>query len=237
MLDGLGALGLGLREAQLSLLDRFRHAVVRENLVQNLTTLVGDYDMAVKHVLDSLTLLATGLFDGPGRVVDIGSGAGFPGVPLKVARPDLKLTLLDSLRKRAAFLERAVRELGLEGCEVVAARAETFARQEGRRESYDLAVARAVAPLVVDLEYASPLLRVGGRFVAMKGPRLAEELGPALRASATLGVALDRVVELTLPLAGERRALAVFLKLSPTPDAYPRREGVPERRPLATSGR
>ena len=238
LLDGLPALGLHLDPGQSDLLDRFRGLIVAENRVQNLTTLESDFDFATKHVLDSLTCLSTGLFDGlAGRVVDVGTGAGFPGVPLRIARPGLEVTFLDSLRRRTAFLERMVASLGLSGCPVVCERAEIWGRRTGRRESYDVAVVRAVASLAVDLEYGLPLVRPGGRLVAMKGPRVGEEMAAALRAAGELGGVLDRTVEVSLPLTGEKRRLVVFVKVGSTPPEYPRREGVPSRRPLGRGPR
>ncbi len=234
MLDGLKVLGLKLTPEQVTRLDEFRDLVLIANRVQNLTALESDFEVAVRHVLDSLTCLGLrDLFDGPARVIDIGTGAGFPGVPLRIARPRLEMTLLDSSRKRAAFLEEAVARLGLDRCRVATERAERFSRRPGERESYDVAVVRAVAPLVVDLEYGVALVRPGGHFVAFKGPKAAGELGAAVRVGATLGAELAEAREIILPLAGERRMLIVFRKISPTPAAYPRREGLPAKRPLA----
>ncbi|MEW6031896.1 MAG: 16S rRNA (guanine(527)-N(7))-methyltransferase RsmG [Bacillota bacterium] len=230
--DGLGVLGLPLDARQLLLLERFRRLVLEENRVQNLTSITGPYDFAVRHVLDSLTCLVTGLLEGEARLADLGSGAGFPGVPLKIARPALDVTLVDSSRKRAAFLSTLVSALGLDRCEVLAMRAEELGRRAERREAYDLVVVRAVASLPADLECAVPLLARGGRFVAMKGPKAAGELPAAERAAALLGARLERVLELRLPLSGDRRALVVFRKETPTPDKYPRRPGLPARKPL-----
>ncbi len=233
MHDGLRALGLELEPRSVDLFDRFRLLVVEANRRQNLTALQSDYEMAVKHFLDSLTCLSLGVFDQFARVVDIGSGAGFPGIPLKIARPVLDVTLLDSSAKKTDFLRRALAELGLgEGCHVVTGRAEKAGHAAGMRATFDLAVVRAVAPLAVDLEYGLPLLAEGGCLVAMKGPRAAEEMEQAVAAAALLGGALERAVEIRLPLGDERRTLVLFRKAGPTPDAYPRREGLPSKRPL-----
>ena len=232
--DGLAVLGFPLEPFQFQLLERFRSLLLSENLTHNLTRLEGDYDFALRHVVDSLTCLTTGLFEGPGSLVDIGSGAGFPGIPLKIARPELSLTLVEASRKRAAFLSKVISELGLVECEVLAERAENVGRDPSKRGSYELAATRAVASLVVDLEYAVPLLTTGGKLVAMKGPRSAGELESAARAARALGAELWRVTELTLPLTRARRLLAVFVKTSSTPDRYPRRPGGPARRPLQT---
>jgi len=230
--DGLLVLGLRLDPGRVALLDRFRALVAEADRVCNLTALESSFEVAVKHFIDSLTCLETGLFDGPVNVVDIGSGAGFPGIPLKIARPDIRLTLLEAVGKRAAFLARAVDALGLEGCRVVRLRAERFGWDATGRGCYDVGVVRAVARLATDLEYGVPLLKVGGRLVVMKGPRVDEEAAAGEAAAAELGAALVRRLDLALPLSGERRTLLVFEKTSSTPDRYPRREGVPSRRPL-----
>lgn len=229
-------MGLRLDAAQVTLMERFKGLLAEANRVQNLTTIEGDFDVAVKHFLDSLSCLLTGLFERPAKVVDIGSGAGFPGVPLKVARSALDITLLDSSLKRTAFLAEVATNLGLGGCRVVCERAERLGRDVRGRGLYDLAVARAVARLAVDLEYGIPLLAVGGHLVAMKGPRVVEELGQAAAAAEMLGAALVRSLDVALPLSGERRTLVVFKKVAPTPQTYPRREGVPAKRPLGMGG-
>jgi len=231
--DGTRALGLELPPGAVDTLDAYRRLLQTETAAHNLTALRTDYAVAVLHVIDSLTLLRTGLFDSGGRCVDIGSGAGLPGIPLKVVRPRLRMTFVESSGKKAGFIARAVRRLGLSECSILAERAESLGRREDSREGFQLAVTRAVAATPVVLEYAVPLLAVGGAFVAMKGPKALEEQHAASRAAAALGARLERLVELDLPLAGQARALLVFRKEAPTPDAYPRRPGVPAKRPLA----
>ena len=231
--DGLAVLGLELDAGQVELLDLFRRLLAEAGRTHNLTALRTDYEVATKHVIDSLTCLLTGLFEAGGRLADVGSGAGFPGLILKIARPSLAVTLIDSARKKTAFLSRAVDRLGLDRVTVLTERAEALGRLPEHRGRYDLAVARAVSGLAVDLEYAVPLLAPGGHFVAMKGPRVVEELARGERAAEVLGAELTEVLDLVLPLAGERRALVVFRKVRETPEAYPRRPGVPAKRPLS----
>ncbi len=230
--DALLGTGVRLGAGAVDQLDAFRELLVRANAERNLTALTSPFDFAVKHVADSLTILATGLFDGVAKVVDVGSGAGLPGIPLKIARPGLDVALLDSSPKRTAFLAAAVAAMGIGGVEVVTARAEDAGRLPGLRESFDVVLTRAVAGLAVDVEYAVPLVRVGGRYVAMKGPKARDEVEGARRAAAILGAELDGVRELTLPLLGDKRLLVVFRKDRPTPSRYPRRAGVPAKRPL-----
>lgn len=197
----------------------------------NLTALRGEEEVVVKHFLDSLTLLRLPLWQGPLRVLDLGTGAGFPGLPLKIVRPELELVLVDATRKKVAFVERAIEVLGLKGARALWGRAEVLAREAGHREAYARAVARAVAPLCVLSELLLPFLEVGGAAVAMKGPRVEEELAPLPPALERLGGRLGEVLALQLPLSGEARHLVVLEKAAPTP-AYPRRPGVPERHPL-----
>jgi 16S rRNA (guanine527-N7)-methyltransferase len=234
LLDGLRVLGQRITSGQLGDLDKLRGLVQDENRRQNLTSAASDFDLAVRHVLDSLTCLRLGeLLAGPVRAVDIGTGAGFPGLPLALVRPQIEMTLLDSSRKRTAFLQMAVTQLGLGRCRVVAERAENFGHRAAERESFDLVVVRAVAHLAVDLEYGAALARPGGHLVILKGPRVSEELATGIAAGVKLGVELAETHELVLPLADERRVLVVFRKTQPTPETYPRREGLPAKRPLA----
>jgi len=165
-------------------------------------------------------------------VIDVGAGAGFPGIPLKIARPDLKMTMLDSVRKKLAFLEVVVRELGLTDMELVHGRAEDLGRAKAHREQFDLAVSRAVARLNALAELCMPFCRVGGRFVAYKGPDADDEINEAGRAITTLGGELEAVHRFVLPHSDAHRTLVVIRKSRRTPAAYPRKAGVPERSPL-----
>ena len=201
----------------------------------NLTAIRDDQEALVRHYLDSLVLLAAG---GPwpatGLLVDLGSGAGFPGIPLLLALgPGWRGLLLESQGKKAAFLEAAVAELGLgHRVTVEARRAEEAGRDERWREQADVVVARAVAPLNVLVEYGLPLLRVGGRLWAYKGPRVEGEWEGAARAAPLLGGRLAGRRDLDLPGGAGRRVLVEIVKEGPTPPAYPRRTGLPARRPL-----
>lgn len=197
----------------------------------NLTALKGEGEAVVKHFLDSLTCLLAPIFPPGASVIDVGSGAGFPGVVLRLARPDLKVTLLDSLRRRADFLEAVVGDLGLD-VDVVAARAEEAGQAPGHREAYDCAVARAVAPMAVLAEYCLPLVRAGGAFLAMKGPGVTAELAAAAGALSLLGGGEPGLIPLSLPGGAGERRLVVVPKLRPSPPGYPRRPGLPAKRPL-----
>jgi 16S rRNA (guanine527-N7)-methyltransferase len=165
-------------------------------------------------------------------LIDVGTGAGFPGIPLKIVFPHLRVVLLDSLRKRVDFLKDLIRELGLDQVEAIHGRAETVARESVYREQFDLATARAVARLPVLAEYCLPFVRVGGWFVAMKGPEAGKELEEAEGALRKLGGGDVSKEDLLLPAGKGERKLLIIRKQSPTPASYPRRPGIPVKQPL-----
>lgn len=193
------------------------------NRKMNLTAITDDRGVAVKHFLDSLLPLTLWELPRGAALIDVGTGAGFPGVPMKLLRPDLELTLLDSLQKRLNFLSALCGELEVQA-ELVHARAEDAGRDPGRRERYDVATSRAVAGMGVLAEYCLPLLRVGGVLLAMKGSGGREEAREGEEAIALCGGRLREVKEYTLP-GGDRRTLLVVEKEKPTPKKYPRRAG------------
>ncbi|MCZ7545611.1 MAG: 16S rRNA (guanine(527)-N(7))-methyltransferase RsmG [Anaerolineae bacterium] len=204
------------------------------NAHTNLTAITEPAAIETKHFLDSLTLLravrptAAGL-----RVVDVGSGAGFPGVPLKVVFPHIKLTLVEATGKKADFLEHLTRTLGLRDVKVVNCRAEECGQDAAHRERYDLALARAVAAMPTLAEYLLPLCRVGGQCVAYKGESAPQEAAQAENALRILGGQLRQLVPIELPGVAETRYLIVIDKRVATPERYPRRPGIPAKRPLS----
>ncbi|HEX5368865.1 MAG TPA: 16S rRNA (guanine(527)-N(7))-methyltransferase RsmG [Dehalococcoidia bacterium] len=200
-----------------SLRDRDPEALVRRHIAESL---------AFGQLLDR-----RGLLEGPVRVLDIGAGAGLPGIPLKIAWPAIRLTLIESVGKKCRFMEGVAAALGLDGVDVLEGRAEDFARLPEQRETYDLVVARAVAPLPVLVEYALPYLRLGGRLVAPKGSAALSEIDAAQRALSELGGRLDDAPQLRPP-DGTPQTVAILLKDAPTPDRYPRRAGIPSKRPI-----
>ncbi len=212
---GLPALGLTLSEAQLDTLCAFAGALLEKNRVMNLTAITEPEAVVRLHLLDSLTLLDAADFCEK-TVVDVGCGAGFPGVPLKIAEPSIKLTLLDSLGKRMNWLAETLPGLGV-AADCVTARAEDW----GRRECFDLAVSRAVARLNILAELCLPLVKVGGRFLAMKGPGSELELAEARNALKLLGGKLSVVHD--YPIGGASHRVVVIEKVSATPEKYPRR--------------
>lgn len=224
--------GLALSPAQLEAFAVYNDLLLAWNEKVNLTAITAPQEVAVKHVVDSLSCYDAGFFPAGCSLVDVGTGAGFPGLPLKIYRPDIRLTLLDSLNKRLAFLAEVVARLGLTGVALVHARAEEAGRQKDHRERYQVATSRAVARLNALAELCLPLVDVGGHFVALKGAQYREELDEAGRAIALLGGKVEAVRPVRLPGLDDSRAVIYIRKAAPTPSAYPRRPGMPEKKPL-----
>lgn len=209
-------------------LDIYAQRLVRWNEKMNLTGITDPDGILEKHFIDSLELLRFVEIPGGARLIDVGTGAGFPGVPLLIARPDLDLTLADSLHKRLVFLEDVLSSCGLLA-ERVHERAEILGKDPDYREQYDFAVARAVAPLPILCEYCLPFVKVGGAFLALKGAE--DEVGSAKHAIATLGGELEQNVSYKLP-GGDNRHLVVVRKISQTPTKYPRKPKKIDTKPL-----
>ena len=224
--EGLPCLNLSLPEAAQEKLCAFGEAVVEQNKVMNLTAITEPTQVAKLHLLDSLSLLTLEDLAGK-RMIDVGCGAGFPGVPVKIACPEVNLTLLDSLGKRMQWLETALPTLGV-AAECVTARAEEAVQT--RREQYDIATSRAVARLNILLELTAPYVKVGGKVLAMKGTAAQEELKEAKNAIAKLGLELERVAE--FPVDGTAHTVIVLKKVAPTPKQYPRRYAKIKQNPL-----
>lgn len=229
---GAAALGVPVSAEALTAMGRFAEMLAAWNERINLTAITTPEDVARKHFVDSLSLLRS-LDESDGlQVVDVGSGAGFPGLVLAMARPGWRVLLLDAMGKRIAFLREAIEATGLANVEAVHLRAEDAGRRPELREGFDVATARAVAGLPVLAEYCLPLVRVGGWFLAMKAREAEEEVAAAEHAIAVLGGEAESVVRFTLPGIGEERAIVRVRKVGTTPGAYPRRPGLPERKPL-----
>ncbi len=217
---------------------QYNDLLVETNRSLNLTAITEFEEVVTKHFLDSCMLIRDReeLFGDktkePLRLADVGTGAGFPGLPIKIMRPEIRLTLIDSLRKRVDFLQNTVGRLGLQGVECVHARAEEAGRDPALRESFDVAVSRAVAKLSVLLEYVLPFVKINGLFVAYKSKDTEEEILEAQKALGILGGEVEKVSDFTLPGTDHQRSLVYVRKTAPTPEKYPRRAGKPEKSPL-----
>ncbi len=224
--------GVQLSDQQLASLETYHQELIAWNKIHNLTAIREPEQVRVKHFLDSLSAYLVLNGSAVNRVIDVGTGAGFPGLPLKILYPKMQLTLVESIGKKTAFCERVVNELALDRVEVIQMRAEELGRLDKYREQYDWALARAVAVMPVLLEYLLPLVRVGGSVLAMKGESGPAESQSAEDAAQILGGHLRKLQLVTLPGVAEERYLVVVDKVSATPEKYPRRVGVPTKRPL-----
>lgn len=211
--------------------EKYKELILKYNEHTNLTRITEDDEFNVKHFLDSLSLFKTKKFDGEKKIIDIGTGAGFPGIPLKLYNGQLDITLLDSLRKRIDFLNGVIEELNLKKIKAIHARAEEIARTEEYREQFDIAVSRAVANLATLTEYAMGFVKVGGYFISQKGPEYKEELEKAKRAIELMGGIVEDVIHTPLPKDIDHYII-VIKKLKKTDKKYPRGGGKPRKAPL-----
>lgn len=225
-------LGEELLPQQAAAFERYAAELVEWNQRFNLTTITDPAAIQTRHFLDSLSCWLALRKAPPASLIDVGAGAGFPGLALKILRPELRLTLLESTAKKASFLEHVVQVLGLTDVTVLAERAEEAGQAPAHREQYDWAVARAVAPLPVLAEYLLPFVRVGGGILAQKAKGAQEEVDAAANAFAKLGGEFEELMPVQVPELDEERWLVVVRKAAATPLAYPRRAGMPSKRPL-----
>ncbi|OIQ59117.1 ribosomal RNA small subunit methyltransferase G [Moorella thermoacetica] len=224
--------GITLKPEQVAMIEAYAGLLRDYNQKVNLTAITDREEIWRKHVLDSLLLFLALEIPAAAKVIDIGTGAGIPGLILKIYRPDLEITLLESQGKKVEFLKKTVATLGLEGIECLWGRAEEAGRQKGYRESFDLAVSRGLAGMNTLVEYCLPFVRVGGFMIAYKGPGGERELNAAARAIAILGGRTKKVWRGSLTGGQEARQLIIIQKEHPTPPVYPRRPGLPAKRPL-----
>lgn len=223
---------LELTDFQQQQLAKYYELLIEKNKVMNLTAITDQREVYIKHFYDSLTISQAIDLSNIHSVLDVGTGAGFPGIPLKIAFPHLQITLLDSLQKRINFLQEVGRELGFEQMNYIHGRAEDIARKAEYREHFDLVTSRAVAKLPVLAEYCLPFVRVGGTFIAMKGAVVEAEEASAKQALFLLGRATHKTVPLMLPEQMGHRHLVVIQKKQETPKKYPRKAGIMKKSPL-----
>ncbi|SDE77229.1 16S rRNA (guanine(527)-N(7))-methyltransferase RsmG [Sporomusa acidovorans] len=224
--------GLSLGAEQLAAMADYYQLLVMWNEKMNLTAITEPCEVAVKHMVDSLSCYRQDLFTPGVSLVDVGTGAGFPGIPLKIFQQDIELTLMDSLNKRLNFLREVVATLNLSKVQTVHARAEEAGKNIQYRETYQLAVSRAVARLNILCELCLPFVKIGGWFIALKGAQYEEELREAAHAIDLLGAKVDSVMPVILPGLTDKRAVIYIKKIASTPANYPRKAGTPEKKPL-----
>jgi 16S rRNA (guanine527-N7)-methyltransferase len=235
LLAGSSDIGITLSSKHMEALEKYHNELIEWNQRFNLTAITDREGVAVRHFLDSLSCLAAisrSELSAGARVIDVGTGAGFPGLPLKIVCPDMCLTLLEATGKKVSFLEHIVSVLGLKHVTIVKSRAEEVGHDPKHRERYDWAVARAVAEMPTLAEYMLPLIRVGGSALAQKGEMAAAEVHRAETAIKTLGGQVRRLIPIELHGLTETRHLVILDKIAATPEKYPRRPGIPRKRPL-----
>ncbi len=221
-----------LSEHQTEQFFSYYEMLIEKNKVMNLTAITDFDEVIKKHFVDSLSLVKAYDLTSPVSLIDIGTGAGFPGIPLKIVFPDLEITLLDSLNKRVDFLQSVIASLDLKGIDAFHGRAEDFARREKFRERFDLCVSRAVANLSVLCEYCLPYVKIGGKFISYKSEKIMEELKTAEHAVDVLGGKVKEQISFTLPDSDINRNLIVIEKSRKTPKQYPRKAGTASKDPL-----
>ena len=230
--EKLASLGIELTETQYVQFDKYFEMLVEWNKVMNLTGITEYEEVNEKHFVDSLSIVKAVDINKVNSVIDIGTGAGFPGIPLKIAFPHLKITLLDSLNKRIKFLNAVIEELGLENIETIHGRAEDFAKKAEYREQYDLCVSRAVANLSTLSEYCLPFVKVGGMFVPYKSGEIDEEVNEAGTAIKVLGGKKKEVVKFQLPGSDISRSFVKVDKIKNTGKKFPRKAGMAAKEPI-----
>lgn len=229
--DCCGKMGVPLAEEQVSQFMTYLTLLLEWNEKMNLTAITEEREVVLKHFADSLSL-APAIGQGTLSVIDVGTGAGFPGLPLKIARPEIRLTLLDSLQKRIGFLEEVTAQLGLENVCCIHSRAEDGGQNPEYREQFDLCVSRAVAALPILLEYCLPFVKVGGYFAALKGPDAEAEAAESHTALEKLGGRLAEIRDVDIPGTDLAHKLVFIEKTAPTPPQYPRKAGKIGKKPL-----
>jgi 16S rRNA (guanine527-N7)-methyltransferase len=232
LLESARVMGIDL-EPTLPQFELLYRRLVQASAAANLTAIRDESGIILKHFVDSLSCLKSGKLEGRLRAIDVGTGAGFPGLPLKIVRPELEMTFLDATRKKIGFVEGICQQLGLAHTWCIWGRAEELGQIAAHREAYDRVLSRAVSPLNTLSELCLPLAKIGGFVIASKGPGVEVELEQAQTAIRRLGGSVQEVISFELPGLQEPRTLVIIEKTGPTPPAFPRRAGVPAKNPLS----
>ncbi|PFP14761.1 16S rRNA (guanine(527)-N(7))-methyltransferase RsmG [Bacillus sp. AFS073361] len=224
--------GITLTSVQLDQFEKYFETLVEWNEKMNLTAITDKAEVYLKHFYDSITASFYYNFTKPFHLCDVGAGAGFPSIPLKIVYPHIEVTIVDSLNKRISFLNHLAKELNLENVHFIHDRAETFGVNPEFRETFDVVTARAVARMSVLSEFCLPLVKVGGHFIAMKAAHAKDELGMGQKAITTLGGKLEEMFTFTLPMEESERNILIIKKEKQTPKKYPRKPGTPGKTPI-----
>lgn len=230
--EGLTDLGISLSEEQLAQFIKYYELLIEKNRVMNLTAITDFQEVIQKHFLDSLSLVKVLEKNPAGKILDIGTGAGFPGIPIKIAFPDCSMTLVDSVNKKIGFIQEVVQDLGLHNIDAFHGRVEDLGHDVSHREQYNLVVSRAVAALPVLVEYCLPFVKIGGAFLSYKSVKVDEELSAGKKAIQVLGGRLEKDMRFQLPGTEIERAFLLMKKEKPCPKKYPRKAGTPTRMPI-----
>mgnify|MGYP002734529110 CR=1 FL=1 len=230
MQEKLKVLNICFSVEQIEQFFDYMELLIELNEKMNLTAITEPEEIILKHFIDSITILKE--IDDGSKLVDVGTGAGFPGIPLSIMNPTLKVTLVDSLNKRLIFLQEVVNKLKLENVEIIHARAEEFGQNKKYRENFDISTSRAVANLSTLSEYLIPLVKVGGKIISMKASEAEEEINQAQKAIKVLGGTIEKIDEFNLPESYIGRTVIVIKKQEKTPNKYPRKPGTPSKEPI-----
>ena len=230
LLEKASVLGVRFSVEQMEQFYKYMNLLIEWNEKMNLTAIIEPSEIILKHFIDSITILKD-IKDGS-TLVDVGTGAGFPGIPLSIMNPTLKITLVDSLNKRLIFLQEVIKELNLKNVELIHARAEEFGKNKKYREKFDIATSRAVANLATLSEYLLPLVKINGQAISMKAGNASQEIEEAQKAIKTLGGHINRIDEFYLPQTDIARTIIIIDKIKETPNQYPRKAGTPSKEPI-----
>jgi len=230
--QGINGFGIEANDQMIDDLKTYREILVDWNQKMNLTGIEEEKEVFIKHFLDSISAVSNGYIKDGISLIDVGTGAGFPGLPLKICLRNIKLTLLDSLNKRINFLQEVSNTVNLEDIEFIHGRAEDFGKDSKYREQFDVATARAVAGLPILMEFCVPFVKVGGYFVCLKGPNANLELEESKKAMEVLGLEFIEKIDIELPSEELKHNILVFKKVNNTPEKYPRKAGKPAKSPI-----
>ena len=230
--DSLNKMGIDITEKQTQQFFDYKSLLLQWNEKMNLTAITDEGEVVIKHFADSVSILSAVNIEEGATIIDVGTGAGFPGLPVKIVRPDLKVTLLDSLNKRIGFLNEVCTQLNLEPVDNIHARAEDGGQNHELREKFDYCLSRAVANLAVLSEYCLPFVKVGGSFISLKGPDVAQEVNDGETAIKKLGGKVEQVIKIEIPNSDITHSLVIIKKIAKTPKLYPRKAGTASKNPI-----